>query len=327
MVGLSALTVWAVVSPAAQPGDAPSGPSDSSDIDLYRAIVNRMIDGASYYQAVGVEQSARNYPVSPAPAVREPTLAWLISTLGSGLSYALLVLLAACAVVLAVQVFDRLKISRGEWMLASLVAALATATLCVPSGVWFHDVWAGVLLLLGVMAHMSGRWRLAVGAILAAALIRELAAPVIVLAAVLAWRRGHRAEAVAWAVAGGAFAAFYTWHVIQVSGLLAGSSGPGWFAGGGWPFSVETIRFSSLLRVGRPEIAAVVVSAALLGWALIRVDGPLLIGTIGCYLGVFMIIGRPDNAYWGALLAPLVLPGVVLAPRGVAQWVRLARSN
>jgi lipopolysaccharide export system protein LptC len=73
---LIALAAWAAWRPRRSRSLAVA--DDDTDIALYRAIVNRMIDGAGYYRAVGAEQVDRGYPVSPAPAVCEPTLAWFV---------------------------------------------------------------------------------------------------------------------------------------------------------------------------------------------------------------------------------------------------------
>lgn len=325
LVGAAALALWAIVRPASLQTQGAS--DDDTDVGLYKAVVKQMTHGAGYYRAVAVEQPRRGYPVSPAPAVREPTLAWFDAAVGPTAAYICLLLLAAAAIVVSVRCMDRWRISRVEWMVASLLLVLNVVMWCGPSSIWVHDVWAGLLLLLAVMARSSGRWRASVVAVVVAALVRELAAPVLLLGALLAWRAGRRPECLAWLAGGALFTAFYAWHAVQVAGLPPGPAGPGWFAAGGWPFSTEAIRYSSLLRAGPQWLAAVLVPCAVMGWGIARPRGSLALATIVAYLAVFTVVGRSNNAYWGALVAPVLLPGLALAPRAVASWVRSARRS
>ncbi|MET0928686.1 MAG: hypothetical protein ABWX74_04170 [Aeromicrobium sp.] len=316
------LALWAALSPAAH--QTLGTTDDDTDVGLYKAITARMADGAGYYQAVAAEQPQRGYPLSPAPAVREPTLAWFNAVVGPSASYVCLLLLTAAAAVVSVRCMDRWRMSRIEWLAASTLVVLNVVLWCVPSSTWSHDVWAGLLLLLALMARASGHWRTSVAAVVLAASVRELAAPVIVLAAVVAWREGRRNESLAWVVGGALFALYYAWHVVNVVGLPDAPGGSGWLAAGGWPFSTEAIRFSSLLRLGPGWLAALLVPCALLGWSVVRPRAPLALATIVAYLAVFMLVGRSNNAYWGALVAPLLVLGLALAPRGLAHWARAA---
>ena len=46
--------------------------------------------------------------------------------------------------------------------------------------------------------------------------------------------------------------------------------------------------------------------------------------TVGGYVLAFLIVGRPDNAYWGDLIGPLLPLGWVLAPMALADLARAA---
>ncbi|WP_236711278.1 hypothetical protein [Novosphingobium barchaimii] len=52
-----------------------------------------------------------------------------------------------------------------------------------------------------------------------------------------------------------------------------------------------------------------------------------LFGFLLCagYGVAFMIAGRWDNFYWGAVIAPAMFAGIVFAPRAVSQLVAAAR--
>ncbi|MDX6276559.1 MAG: hypothetical protein QOJ72_687, partial [Nocardioidaceae bacterium] len=80
---------------------------------------------------------------------------------------------------------------------------------------------------------------------------------------------------------------------------------------GGWPFVVDAVRASSVLALLPFWVAAVLVPVALLGW--VSRTGPLF-ETVSAFLLVyslvFCVVGRPDNAYWGAFLGILLVPGV-----------------
>lgn len=319
LMSLLVLTGWALLAPVHS--TASHHDEGDTDVALYRAIVERMDRGSSYYDAVGVEQVERGYPTSPAPAVREPTVAWIVSTVGDSAAYVLLIGLAVLAAGVTIRRLDRDAPSRAEWIVGSVMVSLSVAAWCVPSNAYVHDVWAGLLVLTALMLHGQDRWRLSLALLTAAAIVRELAAPMLLIAAAVAWRRGRRTEALGWCAGVMMFGAFYAWHFYETRGLPDGSAGPGWLGAGGWPFSVEAVRFSGLLQLGPSWLAALVVPCALLGWTALGRRTELTVAIPIAFLAALMVVGRPVNAYWGALVAPLLLAGLTLAPRALIAWI------
>lgn len=324
--GLVILLVWGIAGGSIVPeGFIQSDDPSQSDVALYKAVSAAMQDGDGYYQAVLSEQPARGYPTSPVMTVREPTLAWLTSTWGLGGAHVLLLMVGVLALGLAIVRLQRLAVGRVEWYAAAL-AGVAVAAMVVPEdNVWAHDIWAGTLILCAVLAYSRRNALPAVALLLTASLIRELAAPLLVVLLVLSWHRGTRRDAVAAGAALAAFGAFYLWHAQQVGELVAGAGGasPGWVEFGGWPFVVNAVWFSSAMTLTSMTLTAVIVVFALLGWIGRSGDIALFaVLVIGTYSVVFAVLGRPNNLYWGALFAPTLLVGIVWAPRAVWEMLR-----
>lgn len=291
----------------ASPGD------DHTDIALYQAIVDRMNDGQGYYRAVSVEQPARSYPTKPVASVREPTLAWFVSTVGRPAAVAVMLGLAVVALGLSLRTFDLTERSRRSWVGATALAAAGIGILCRPSVVEQHEVWAALLVYLGLLIRGYGKVLPAVVLLLLASLVRELMAPVMVLMLLMALRDRQRQEVRLWMGATAVFAVFYGWHAWEVHHMTgpAGPAAPGWFDLGGWPFVVDAFWGSTMLTVLPHAAAAVMVPLALLGW--ISRSGDLFDRVslaLVAYVALFCVAGRTDNFYWGMLVGSLLLPGI-----------------
>jgi hypothetical protein len=62
------------------------------------------------------------------------------------------------------------------------------------------------------------------------------------------------------------------------------------------------------------------------GWASWRTSAGTTATLLQLGYGLaFMVAGRPENFYWGAVVAPTMLMGLVFVPRGVVSLVRAAR--
>ena len=306
------LALWAATAGASIDHSKASPGDDKTDLALYQAVVERMNDGQGYYQAAAIELPARSYPTTPVPSVREPTLAWFISTVGRPVAVAVMLLLAMGALALSLRTFELTERSRRAWIGATVLAAAGVGILCQPKVVEQHEVWAALLVYLGLLVRGNGKVVPAVVLLLTAAVVRELVAPVMAIMLVVALLERRRREAGWWLAALVVFAGFYGWHAWQVHGMTgpAGPESPGWLAMGGWPFVVDAFWGSSLLTVLPHSLAAIVVPMALLGWfsrsgtLFDRVSAVLL-----AYVVLFCFAGREDNYYWGMLVGSLLLPG------------------
>jgi hypothetical protein len=304
------------------------------DIALYEAVIRRIEHGENYYDFIASEHRKRDYPVRPGLSVRLPTLAYM----AAGLSR-LHLAVPACVLVMLVAVlvwWRRLGEEPGVGRLRRVGTALAFlgASLMMHRHYYsLHELWAGMLLTISFGLHRvrtgerPGRWR---GALLCAALalfIREHTLPfVLLMGAMAAWRRDWR-EAAAWGALTLVFLCVMAVHLNIVSRNVLPSDpmGPSWLALRGLSGWLGNVVQSSNWRLLPHWIAGPLVILTTLGWASWRTPA----GAFGFLISVgygaaFMIAGRWDNFYWGAMVAPMLTPGLVFAPRGLASLVRSA---
>lgn len=324
------LVVWALLHGTTVTRDTSQFAFEQTDGGLYRAIVHRMQDGRDYYAAVSAEQPGRNYPTTPVVTVREPTLAWITAAVGRPGMVGVMIGLVLLALGLSLWVWEHTERRRTSWVGMVLMSVAAVGIFAVPRGVWTHEVWMSLLVYLGLMAWGLGLVRFSVALLLAAALVRELAAPVMLLMLVVAWHRGRRREAVMWAAGVAVFAAFFGLHAVRVGDLVPADGAPsdGWLALGGWPFVVDALRANSMLSLAPYWFSAVVVPLGVLGW--LSRSGRLFDHVSWLLLActsVLCVVGRPDNTYWGMFLGPFVIPGVLMALDAAAALARPTRAQ
>ena len=192
-----------------------------------------------------------------------------------------------------------------------------------------HELWAGMLLALSFGLHRPGRGRWAGAWVAAAAAlaIREHVLPFVVLmAAYAAWRRAWR-EAAAWVGLVGLFAVGLAWHLHLISAQTLASDpvGPSWIALRGLGGFLSDVVLSSNLRFLPHGVAGPLVIAMLLGWAGWRSAAGAFGTLLYCgYGAAFMVAGRDDNFYWGAVIAPAMFIGLAFVPMAGGSLVRRA---
>jgi hypothetical protein len=324
LVALAALLGWGL---AVAGGGTPAVPQSSGpgDVELYQRVAARVASGEGYYPAAVAEQFAGGYPTTPAVVVRLPTLTWIHVVLGAtGASVALVGLGVAALAAMAVRL-DRDGARRAEWAGALLLIGANIAVLATGPVSWFSEAWAGVLLLLALAVHGERRWWPSVALGLAAACLRELALPFLLVMAVLAWPRRRR-EAMAWLGAIGAFLVIYLLHALAVQAAQppAPVASNGWLAAGGWPFVLASVSTGSVLATAPLWVAACLVPFALLGWLFAGALSRPALATCLLFMVAFLVVGRPDNAYWGLLYAPVLLVGLAFSPRALATSLSVA---
>lgn len=324
--GKSSVSTRSFAENLAGDGDAPRRKRDD-DLALYDTAIERIARGENYYDFIAGEHRAARYPVRPGLAVRLPTLAYLDAWLGvPGQIAAALVLLIA--VLLAW--WRRL----GEEPGGAEHRLVAMAMLCFGASLGLnryffvlHELWSGMLLALAFGLHRPGRWG---GALVAAALalaIREHALPfVLLMAAMACWRRDWK-EGAAWSVLALAFLAALAVHLHLVAALaLPGDPlSPSWLALRGLSGWLSNVVLSTNLRFLPHWLAGPLVILFVFGWTGWRSAA----GAFGSllYLGyglAFMIAGRADNYYWGAMVGPALAIGFAFTPRALASLVRAA---
>jgi hypothetical protein len=297
------------------------------DLAFYQAVVARVHAGQPYEAAAVAQLRAVHGPLRPFLAVRPPALAWILAALPSP-SWGDWILEALSLTVIAAWVARLRGLGWGPASLGGAAIGLFTglaAPLATRDMGLIHDAWGGVLIALSLAARSERRFWTAAALGLAAALIRELALPYLVVMAMAALVERRRSEAGAFAGAFGLALIALAWHAHAVDALVgpADPASPGWVKFGGWSFVLATAKWNLLAILGGLAAAAAVVPLSLVG-AAGRGDGlglrlaALLFGyTIG-----FMVIGRPENTYWGLVTAPLTAVGLCLAPAALRDLVR-----
>jgi hypothetical protein len=296
---------------------APRGGPPGDDSTLYRKVIEDVRSGRGYYDAAVREQRAEGYPLRPVVTVRTPVLAEALARLpGPPAPQAAAGLLALITVAAWVWRL-REEASRPLGAALGLLFLLGSAAAAFyPRAYMQHELWSGLLLSLALAVYSPRAWPFSLVLILAAAAVRELAAPVLGLMSLMAFADGRRKEALAWAVALGFYAAGYAWHALEVARLTTAAdvSSSSWLALGGWPFVLLQMKWNALL-LGLPA-PVIALMAALTVLGLAGLDGPRearVAATLVAFGLAFLVLGRVDNAYWGLMITPLwpvVLIGV-----------------
>jgi hypothetical protein len=311
----------------------PNGQTESErddDLAFYDRVIERIGHGENYYDFIVEEQRARDYPVRPGLAVRLPTLAWIHASLGEPAMIALAVaLLFACIWAWWKRLGEEPGGARFR-LLGTALMAMGGSLGLNRSFFVLHELWAGMLIALAFGLHRPGRWGAALLVAALALALRELVLPfVLLMAAMAAWRKDWR-EATAWIMLVAVFAAIMAWHLslIAVQEVPSDPVGPDWLVLRGLSGWLGNIVLSSNLRLLPHELASPVVILMALGWAGWKSSA----GTTGTflYLGyglAFMLAGRANNFYWGAVVAPAMFIGLAFLPMALPSLVRAARGK
>lgn len=307
----------------------PKRPRDD-DLALYDRAIVRVANGENYYDFIVDEHRRANYPVTPGLAVRLPTLAYLDAWLGvPGQIAAAVVLLLA---VLAAW-WRRLGEEPGGARRRTLAMSLLFVGASLGLNRYFftlHELWSGMLLALAFGLHRAGpasgrgRWYAAFAVAALALAIREHALPFVLLMAVMAfWQRDWK-QGAAWTALAVVFLAMLAWHlqIIAAQVLPSDRASDPWLAMRGLSGWLSNVVLSSNLRFLPHWLAGPAIILMIAGWASWKSPAGLF-GTL-LYLGyglAFMIAGRPDNFYWGAMIAPAMFIGLAFVPRAIASLI------
>jgi hypothetical protein len=296
-------------SPTLAKAESPTGAQSLGDGDLFLTVVDRVHAGEPYYDVMGQELHRRGYPTTPPMTWRLPTLS-VFQALWPGAIWrsAVLVLLALVTAVLWFRRVSRWSLDHALPVLIGLggmVPAFAN-----PIAAVMHDPWAGLLIALSLVLRANGHTWASLGVAGMAVAVRELALPfVIVMAAVAAFER-RRGEAAAWVLLTVTCALGLWLHYSHVSTLVAADAlKTEWVAGGGWAFVQRAARAHPLLLIVPEWVTSLVLPWVLIGyWWL---PERRVVATVAAYVSLFLVAGRPDNWYWGLLVAPLLPLGAV----------------
>ncbi|WP_375402465.1 hypothetical protein [uncultured Sphingomonas sp.] len=332
LVLLLAACLLALRSPSPPPvsGDSANRAEDQADVVLYQTIVEQVRHGGDYYAVTAQALRTGDYPLRPFVTFRLPTLAAVqarLPDLGSK------VLLYALAAGTAIAWWMRLVPAFGRApprVVALLLLSGGMLVFVQAELMWFHEVWAGLLIALSLALRRPGRWVEAVAFGLAATLVRETAALYVGVMAAAAWAEGERREATGWALAAAVLAVVVAAHAYAVAQVVRplDPASAGWAGMLGFGFFVRTMTLSTALSLPPLWLAAPMVGLALFGWAAWA--EPLAaraLATFAAYAVLLGVAGRVDTFYWGLLVAGPLLVGLAFVPDGLRDLSGAAASG
>jgi hypothetical protein len=293
----------------------PTAAATFTDVQLHRDEVAFARHPGTYYARVMEEQRRQHYPMRPFVAVRPPALAFFLSWLPGGALGGRLVVAALAAAVAGLWTV-RLVTPLGAPGAAVAGLALATGVVAAftPNGYLMHECWAGLLIALSLALYPGdqSRGRLlpllaSIAAALAAALVRELALAFLGVMALMALVERRPREAIGWLGAIGLCLLALLAHALAVlRHTLPTDPGMDWVRLGGWGFVLAADRWNAVLAL-KPWLPVALIPAALIG--SLAWSGPVgrrLTFTLIGYAAGFLVVGRPEDLYWGLMIAPLL---------------------
>ncbi len=291
-----------------------------TDAALYRSIVENIRHGGNYYAVAADALRTGHYPLRPFVAFRLPTLA-VVEAAIPPIATTLLLLVLAAFTAAAWLTRLRAALPRPAPLAAAMVLLAGGLVAFVqPELAVFHEIWAGLLIALSLALRRPGRWLDAVAIGLVAMLVRETALLYVLVMGALALLEGHRREALAWAAAVLVFAGVVAFHMHAVGQVVrAGDlTSPGWSGMMGFGFFLEAVSVSTALAILPLGLSSALLLASLIGWA--GWNTPLALrglATIAAFAALIGLFARPDNFYWGLMIAPISLIGIVFAPDAI----------
>lgn len=278
-----------------------------SDVQMYASVTARVARGEDYYRVLASELPARGYASSPVFNWRLPTLTWFTAMLPSPAWSQGLLILVGFGVVMAWAVLVRREIPRAATAAIPLLVMCIGAIFMKNTSV-LHEAWAGLFIAASLACWGLRQHRLSIVLGAAAILIRELALPFVVIMAAMAWRESRKNEAAAWTGVAVLFGAVWLWHASHVRPLIpADAVSKSWLVMGGWRFVLSTSQANPFMLLLPAWLVALILPVVWAGfWSWQTALGHRLAFIVTGYLAFFMIAGRPENWYWGFLIAPLI---------------------
>jgi len=200
------------------------------------------------------------------------------------------------------------------------VAITGTSVIGVTDGIYWHEIWAALLMALSLLSYRKDLFWPAVLMGFAACLIREIAVPYLLVMALFALRGRQWKEFAAWSGAIILFFAAFAAHIARASRLYRPGDfvSQGWLGLGGWDFSIATAKWNIFLHMLPYPLIALAICLGGIGLAGARDDRASRAALIFFgYVSAFLVVGRPDNFYWGILYAPMLSAGFLLAPAAI----------
>jgi hypothetical protein len=290
----------------------------STDLSLYKSVVDQVRSGHDYYEAVITAQRDKGYPVRPVFTIRLPTLSWLIALISPLWAWVLLMLLAATTAATWATVFIRtIKPSRWGTKLGVLLIILSVLPAVIEPLIWFSETWAGLLLALSLALRNANRWWLSIAVGFTAVVFREISVLYLILMMVMAIYDGRRWEMIGWGSAVVVFGLVFIVHTQSVLALThpGDLASQGWYGQGGWPLFVSSACQLTTLAVLPYLVSSLLLPLSFFGFAVCA--NPIALRTLLTLIGYTLLISifaRSNNMYWIWMVSPVLILGLLFVP-------------
>ena len=215
-------------------------------------------------------------------------------------------------------------------LIAGLMSGLAVALFTSPATTYFTETWSGLLIALTLGLRTDKHYMASVLTGLAAGILRELAIPFLGLMSLLALTERRRGEGAAYFASMTFALSLLALHGLKVNALAGPQdlASPGWVRFGGLAFVLKAVNLNIASSAFGLWLAAILAPLSLFGACAWKgATGRRLFATLGAYLVAFSIVGRPENDYWGFLIAPLVGLCAAAGPLVVAKLFHTATRS
>lgn len=287
----------------------------TGDLVLYRNIDEAVRHGEDYYHAAARLQREGNYPLKPFLTVRPPSLTWLYALVGpTGM-----VVLAIALICLDAAIWYRNMFAFGFAVRVATVALVATLGAAGMDAriLCSHEWWCGLLLTGAIGLSRRGDFAARLALATAATLIRELAAPFLVL--MLGWELYQRR----WSKAAAAFGVLVAMtvllllhrHAVDLVALPTDHVSAGWAGQRGiYGFTDDIALLTGFDRLWKP-LAIFLALVPFVGWW--RYSGARDFLAVVWFLAFAVLVAiaaRADNFYWTQVIFPSYFIGWILVP-------------
>lgn len=298
---------------------------------LYDRISTLVREGEGYYKAAARTLSPRGYQTDSIFNIRTPVYAWIFGRVPSPLfGWGALFLLLTVATAAGSSIV-RERGGVGRQASFAIMMILSYIWITYYNKIFFLEIWCGLLIWISLCLLCQGRAFSGHTLAALALAVRELALPYCLVCFSASVLKKKKRLTFFWTVVFAVFLSGIALHVRNVHDHFRLNSGSGafsWVAFGGLPFLLSSCRLNYVLS-GLPSwCTSVYLTLSLLGLLGWRSPRALMIRTTAMtYLLLFLVVGKPFNYYWGWLLMPSLIAGVVKSPdalRDILQSLRLA---
>ena len=278
-------------------------PAGIGDVATFKAMVERLRAGGTYYEVFGDELRHRGYPARSVFDWRTPLLLSTLARVPDLVSRGLL----AGAGLLLLAATIRMTAHEKVWVAGSVIMQAGAVLPVMTHGALFMgEPWCGILIGLSVCMYTFKRPGAGIGLALLALFLRELAAPYCVGCSVVALAQRRWREVGGWLGGAGLYAAYYAWHAVQVrahqlaSDLAHESS---WLNVGDLTSLLGKAGWHPWLLAAPSWATALALAVVVLGVVEARTPLHARLAS-GVYLGYFLVAGQSFNGYWGLVAWP-----------------------